>query len=235
MTDRELMQENRDCGADAAAYVLGALEPEEAEAFRAHMAGCAVCRDEVSAFQQVADALPLAAQPQPVPKGLKRRVMAGVKAEPRGSGAAHGRRGWLPRLFESISTPALAAAAVVAVLVVAGVVALSAGGGSGTHVYAARVAWNGTAQLRVTNGRGELTVRGMPAPPPHKVYQVWLLKSGKAAPTPTNALFSVTSSGSGSVGVPGDLHSGDAVLVTPEPDGGSAVPTHAPVLQARLS
>jgi hypothetical protein len=28
----------RDCGADAAAYVLGALEPEEAEAFRRHMA-----------------------------------------------------------------------------------------------------------------------------------------------------------------------------------------------------
>jgi anti-sigma factor RsiW len=40
MTDREQHAENRDCGADAAAYVLGALEPEEVEAFRAHMATC---------------------------------------------------------------------------------------------------------------------------------------------------------------------------------------------------
>ena len=37
------MSENRDCGADAAAYVLGALEPAEAEAFRRHMTSCVVC------------------------------------------------------------------------------------------------------------------------------------------------------------------------------------------------
>ena len=41
-------QRGRDCGADAAAYVLGSLERSEAEAFRAHLQTCAVCRDEVA-------------------------------------------------------------------------------------------------------------------------------------------------------------------------------------------
>ena len=67
------MSEKQDCGADAAAYVLGALEPAEAESFRAHLATCVVCRDEVSAFQEVADLLPLIAPPQPVPSGAQAR------------------------------------------------------------------------------------------------------------------------------------------------------------------
>jgi anti-sigma factor RsiW len=82
MTDRESMSEHRDCGADAAAYVLGALDHEEAEAFRVHLASCAVCRDEVSAFQAVADALPLLAPPQPIPRSLKRHVMAPCAPSP---------------------------------------------------------------------------------------------------------------------------------------------------------
>ncbi len=48
----------RDCGEDVAAYVLGALEPDEAEAFRRHIADCAECREEVAAFEQVTEALP---------------------------------------------------------------------------------------------------------------------------------------------------------------------------------
>ncbi len=239
MTEPEQMTEKRDCGADAAAYVLGALEHEEAESFRAHMASCVVCRDEVSAFQEVADVLPLVAPAQPVPYGLKRRVMAGIRAEPRGSSAARSGKGWprLPtNLFSTISTPALALSALVVALVIAvGVVALSAGGTSSTRVYSAQVSWHGNAQLRVTGSHGELVVRGMPAPPANKVYEVWVLKRGRQAPTPTTALFSVTSSGSGSVDVPGSLGDVSAVLVTPEPAGGSSAPTHAPILQARLS
>ena len=36
MTAGGQMSDERDCGADAAAFVLGALEPSEAQAFRAH-------------------------------------------------------------------------------------------------------------------------------------------------------------------------------------------------------
>jgi anti-sigma-K factor RskA len=241
MTERETMSENRDCGADAAAYALGALEPAEAQAFRAHLATCVVCRDEISAFQEVADQLPLTATVQPVPPALKRRVMSEVHAEARkrarserGQGGRRPRLRLPPWLFTAVPSPALALGAVVLVLVVAvGAVAIGTGGGSSTRVYSANVTWSGSAKLRVNNGRGELVVHGMPAPPASKVYEVWLQR-GQRQPSPTSALFSVTSTGSGAVDVPGNLHGVSRVLVTPEPIGGSAVPTHAPVLVASI-
>ena len=51
----------RNCGNDAAAYALGALEPAEAASFARHLETCAVCRDEVAAFALVVDTLPLSA------------------------------------------------------------------------------------------------------------------------------------------------------------------------------
>jgi hypothetical protein len=117
--------------------------------------------------------------------------------------------------------------------VAVGAVALSSGG-SGTQVFSASVVGPGSAKVRVTDGRGELVVRGMPAPPGSDVYEVWL-KRGDQPPSPTSALFSVTSEGSAAVDVPGNLHHVDQVLVTPEPPGGSAAPTHTPVIVASLS
>jgi anti-sigma-K factor RskA len=239
MTEREPMSENRDCGADAAAYVLGALETAEAEAFRAHLAKCVVCRDEVAAFQEVADQLPLTAPMQPVPAGLKRRVMAEVAADARAQSrtARRGERRRIrfpPGLLSVIPSPALAVGAVVAVLAVTiGAIAIGSSGGTATRVYNASVTWPGSAKLRVTDGRGELIVRGMPAPPASKVYEVWLQR-GQAKPSPTSALFNVTATGSGAVDVPGSLHGVSRVMVTPEPLGGSAAPTHPPVLIATI-
>ena len=77
------MSDRHDCGGDAAAYVLGALDAGEAEAFRAHMATCIICRDEVAALQRVADALPMAAPQYEAPSGLRRRVLADVRAQAR--------------------------------------------------------------------------------------------------------------------------------------------------------
>jgi hypothetical protein len=62
---------------------------------------------------------------------------------------------------------------------------------------------------------------------------VWLVH-GKQAPQPTNALFDVNADGSTAVDVPGSLKGVDQVLVTPEPKGGSTVPTHTPVIAAQL-
>lgn len=240
------MSEKRDCGADAAAYVLGALEPAEAAAFRLHLANCVVCRDEVTAFQEVANLLPLTAAPQPVPAGLKNRVMAevnadaraDVNAEARSAAPARSRRARRSRLpawlGSAIPRPAFAAAAVVAVLAVAIGAIVIGSRGSTTHVYSANVTWPGSASVHVTDGRGEIVVNGMPAPPMTKVYEVWLQR-GSGRPQPTTALFSPTATGSGSVDVPGNLHGVSRVMVTPEPAGGSTVPTHAPVLVARLS
>lgn len=234
MTSRETMAERRDCGGDAAAYVLGALQHEEAEAFRAHLATCVECRDDVNAFQDVVDSLPLVAPPQPVPRRLKRRVMAEVRTD-----APAPKRVWrilrLPSLLTVMPRPAVVVSTIVlALAVAAAVVALTSSPGGATHVYSASVTGPGSAKLSVKGGRGELVVRGMPAPPGRDIYQVWL-KRGKQAPSPTSALFSVTSNGSGTVAVPGNLKGVDQVLVTPEPPGGSPAPTHAPIIVARLS
>ena len=237
MTSGEPMSEKRDCGMDAAAYVLGALSGDELEAFRAHMATCVVCRDEVGAFQEVADTLPLLAPPQPVPRALKRRVMAAVRTEPRQTSKARAKRlpFRLPRPFVALPSAALVLGALVlAVVVAAGAIALTSGGGASSRVYSASVIGPGAAKLKVSGGRGELVVHGMPAPPGNDIYEVWLQR-GRHPPSPTSALFSVTSDGSASVDVPGSLHGVGQVMVTPEPPGGSAVPTHAPVIVARLS
>ena len=74
----------------------------------------------------------------------------------------------------------------------------------------------------------------MPAAPAGKVYEVWLARAGRA-PAATSALFDVAADGSAAVDVPGDVRGVNEVLVTPERRGGSARPTHAPVISARLA
>ena len=222
--------EGRDCGMDAAAYVLGALEPAEAEAFREHLASCAVCRDEVASFQRGADILPMAAPQFEAPRGLRRRVVREIRSSPRPGATVPSARSrtleW-PRPAIALGAALLAAAA----LIVGGV---DLSGGGGARLVQAQVSGAGSAQLRITHGRGELIMRGMPAPPAGHVYEIWVQR-GSEAPSPTSALFSVTSGGSGDVGVPGALAGVSRVMVTPEPDGGSLMPTHAPVLVAQLS
>jgi anti-sigma-K factor RskA len=225
------MDEPHDCGADAAAYALGALEPAEAEAFREHLAECAICRDEVSAFQAVVDVVPHSAPPQRVPRSLKRRVMAEVNADARATQPSAGSR---PRRRLSLPRPALAALSLVLVAVVAVAAVAVFSSGSSTRIVRASVTWPGHAIVRVTGGRGELVVSGMPQPPSGKIYQVWVQR-GSAAPSPTSVLFTVTASGAGTVDVPGNLNRVNTVMVTPEPRGGSPAPTHAPVLVAKLS
>ncbi len=236
MTQGDTMSEQHDCGSDAAAFVLGALEPSEADAFRAHMATCVVCRDEVATLEHVVDALPMAAPQYQAPRALRRRVFKAIRSEPRQTPATAGRWSRRPSLGLAMTRAALGLGmAVVVALAVAGGIELGSPGSSGTRLIQASVpASSASAQLRVTGAHGELIVRDMPPPPSGKVYEIWLQR-GTAAPSPTSALFSVTSSGSGDVGVPGSLHGVSRVLVTPEPAGGSRAPTHAPVVIAQLT
>ena len=113
------------CGEDAAAYVLGALEPDEAQAFRAHLAQCAACKKEVAEFEQSAGALPESAAPYQVPKDLRRRVLAEVRATPKAQAALRTTpaRSWRPAV-------AWAGAFAVGVIAVILAFALSSGGSS---------------------------------------------------------------------------------------------------------
>lgn len=257
MTAEQKMSENHDHGDDVAAYVLGALEPDELEAFQLHLRECAACREEVAALQPVADSLPATVTPLAAPAGLRRRVFDAVRAEPKDAAAgsleqdepapagapspperrapaATPRRRrrrplWTPRL-----APALAGALAAAAVAV-GIVELTSSGSSGTRVIQASVRGAGTAELRVTGGRGELVVNHFPAPPSGHIYQVWLQHGQHAAPAPTRTLFNVTTTGAGDIGLTANLHGVSAVLVTAEPAGGTQVPTTAPVITAQLS
>jgi anti-sigma-K factor RskA len=237
MTEHDRNLDDREhCGGDLAAYALGALEPAEAEEVRAHLETCAVCRDELAAFETVVDVLPLSAPPNRVPASLRRRVLREVAAESRASEDADrpaGRPFW-SAWQASRPVAAIAVAAVAVALVVAVVNLASSGSGTPARVIQAQVTGQGAAQLRLANGRGELILRGFSPPPAGEIYEVWTQR-GKQAPSPTTALFSVNTAGDGDVAVPGNLQHVDLVMVTPEPDGGTKVPTHPPVISASLS
>lgn len=223
------------CGEDAAAYVLGALEEAEHEAFVAHLRTCPACRDEVAELQTVADALPAAVPQVRAPDRLRGRLMATVRSEAElrraGSGSAVPRRApsrWfgMRRLAIPLAAAAAAAALVLALL-------LTAGGGSSTRVIRAQAPGSAArVSLLVSADRGTLRIAGMPSPAPGRVYEVWVKRSG--GPQPTDALFKVSSSGSASVGVPGSLRGVRTIMVTSEPEGGSTVPTTKPVIVANL-
>ena len=229
MSSSEAPRGTADCGHDAGAYVLGALDPEEVEAFRRHLRGCVVCRDEVAALGSVVEALPMAAPQLAVNRSLRRRVMADVRAARRATAKERGpSRGFGGR---RVNVRGAVAAAVIAGLVVG----LSSTSATHARVVTASVVGSpGSAVVQLEGARAQLIVRGMPAPPPGHIYELWL-KRASGAPIATRALFSVTAAGAADVGVPGDIRGVREVLVTPERLGGSPRPTHTPVIIARLA
>ena len=225
------------CGEDAAPYVLGALTEVEHEAFRAHLQECAPCREEVAELQAVANVLPAAVPQLPAPAPLRDRVLSTVRTEASLRGAAQiakPRRALLRRGARLPWRLVLGSAAATATAVLVAVLAIGGGSSATTRVYSAKVTVAAAkATLRVSGGRGTLLIAHMPQAAPGKVYEVWVKRAGAAQPT--DALFTVSSGGAASVGVPGDLKGVTAVMVTAEPKGGSLVPTSAPVIVASLA
>jgi len=228
MADEDRMTHDRDCGDDVAAYALGALDGPQADTFRRHLDGCVVCRDELTAFQQVVDVLPMSAPTYRAPASLRRRVLRAVGEEPGQLRTRERRRLALPRMQLALG----GAAAALAVAVVAVVLAIgSASPSAPARVIESHVTGQGSASLRVARDRGELVVHHFAAPPAGQIYEVWLQRGAHALPT---ALFSVDHQGNANVNVPGSLRGVSHVLVTREPAGGTLKPTHPPVITAAL-
>lgn len=226
--------QSHDCGEDVAVYALGALDTEEAAGFERHLEQCTICRDELTAFRSVIEALPMSAPAVAAPRKLKRHVMSAVSTEPRRTTAPAPRRAWLPQFSLASPRMGMALAAIVAVVVITGAVALPGAGPSSRVVTAQVIGQSGNAKLRITGGRAELIINRLAAPPPGKIYEVWLKRPGRP-PAATKALFSVDRSGAGDVEVPGDLHGVSAMMVTAEPAGGSLTPTPPAVIRAQLT
>jgi hypothetical protein len=224
---------------DAAAYVLGALQEQEVQPFREHLEDCPICRTEVGQLQTMADSLAIGVPREPAPGGLRARIMATVHAEAellKAAGHEADRPVRAPSRWRGRLAPALAGGLALGVGLLVGALAINTGSTTErTQVVQAAVELPGhyaTAELRRAGSHLELVVVGMPAPPKGRIYEVWLVPHGAQTPQPTDALFSVTHQGDGSVGVPGNAQDVSEVLVTAEPLGGSLKPTRKPVIVA---
>jgi anti-sigma factor RsiW len=235
-----------------AVYLLGALPEAERRSFEAHTASCAHCREDVAELRVLAEALPLAVSPVAPPPALRERLMETVRAEAdvlsaAGPAADRPRPERKRRFAVSFGRPLALAGAAMALLLGVGI---GFGIGAATSdeqtktqtvvqvrtvqaTVTADTARRGTAVIVVRDGVATLRVRGLPAPPQGKVYEVWLLRRGAAAPSPTDALFSVSTRGSGRVALP-SVRGVEQVLVTAEPEGGSQAPTSQPFISATL-
>lgn len=223
---------------DAGAYVLYSLSETEAQAFYEHLRTCAECREEVSALQPAADALGVGVPRVETPRELGSRIMAAVYPEvelfdalgegaDRASPARRRRRGLVP---------ALVAVCALGIGLLIGALAINTSSGEHAETIRAIVVAPGshaTADLRAAGGHVQLIVEGLPAPPPGRIYEVWL-ERGTQEPEPTDVLFSVTHTGHGTVAVPGGLQGISHVLVTDEPLGGSLKPTRKPIIVAKV-
>jgi anti-sigma-K factor RskA len=220
------------------AYLLGALDPDEAARFEEHLAGCDECRRDVAELKVAADALPVSVPIVSPPAALKDRIMSVVEQEAEllaaaGRGAdepARERRGG--RLLAWLSRPAVALACALALLAGGGLAgALLSGGDGARTVVATTEAPGADVRLEIRDEGSTLIAENMPAPPSGRIYQVWLKRPGRD-PEPTSVLWSTRRDGSAAVAVPGSLDGVEAVLVTHEPPGGSEEPSTAPVISA---
>jgi Anti-sigma-K factor rskA, C-terminal/Putative zinc-finger len=150
-------------------YVMDALGPEEKREVEEHLGGCAPCRGEARDLRLAHECLlDLASVTATPPPWLKNRVMADIP---------HRQTRWVP----------LAAAAVLAVFAVLGVLLYSSGLLGQDEVASATLkptelapGAGGELQVRKEdpNAQAELEVWGLPRPGPDEYYELWFAQEG---------------------------------------------------------
>lgn len=230
-----------------AAYLLGAVDREEAEILRAHLEGCPLCQDIVRRLQPAVRALPMAVETMTPPARLRERILSAAAAsrEPTRTRPLRARVLRLPRARARQWAPGLpttiAAAAVVAF-------ALGAGFGLGLGratapsstpaTAVAQYSMSGSGSMSGAQGRvfelkqQDLTIiefSDLPQLEQGKVYELWLIsKDGRAAPS---GVFAPDSQGSRVVLVASNLSGVKTLAVTQEVGpSGTQAPTQQPQL-----
>jgi anti-sigma-K factor RskA len=243
------MSDHEELESAIAAWVLGALEPDEAEAMRTHVEGCATCTEIAGRLRRVVGVLPLAAEEVAPPPRLRERVLAAAAAtrEPRAVPIAVPRRRlrirprWRPGFAQSVPAYAAAVVAVVALLVGLGVGDLASRSPQPSQV--ARYTLTGHqdmtgAQATVidlkTDGVALVDFHGLPALQAGRVYELWLIPSNGAPQAA--AVFVPDSNGTKVVLVSRSVSGYAEMAITnePGPDGSSA-PTQQPQLYGKLA
>jgi hypothetical protein len=181
--------------------------------------------------------------PPPRPRGrIRGGTTAGPRREPVSLWEAMGRvnRGWLAAAVLAI----VAVGAIVWALALMGTIddkdqeiAELRGQANASAWHLAPGAGNQTGQsgtllFSLSDKTGALVVSNMPALPPGKVYQSWLIR-GSDAPVP-GPTFTVDNHGEGAAPVDPNAPTYNVVAVTEEPKGGSLAPTSPILLQGEL-
>lgn len=188
----------------AAAFVLDALDRDEAAAFEAHLAVCPGCEDDLEPLRIAAVALAFAGELPPPRPTLRRRVVV---------------RPLRRRARPLASAAVLAAAcAVVALLLTDGRTREP----DGLRSYPLR----GAKGSLLVSPRGEavLVVRRLPPAPHGHAYDIWVVQAGRA--TPAGVLRGMVEP------LTRPVPRGSEVAVTLEPAGFSPTPRGPSVLRA---
>ena len=219
---------------DVGAYLLGALNELERQAFERHLHGCSECQDELERLRPAADALPASVKQLAPPPGLKSRLMAEVEGDAAAAaerdGASTGRRrGWLSGL--RLPRLAYVAAALLLGLAIGFGVAQLGGDDSRTvPVTVAKAMPEAGGTLQISGDDATLRLHDMPELSASRVYQVWIQHGDRMVPART---FEVGSNGRGDVDLP-SVDDAQGVYVTREARGGAQVPSENPIVSVPL-
>ncbi len=231
------------------AYAVGAADPAERTEIERHLPGCASCRAQLAAYEELCAALlytvPQAAAPERLYADLAQRMAPASASKAPAARPAARRWRW--------PAPALAAAALVLLVASnlfwfnrlnrvqqdlatqATVVAMLAQHPKelGLNAEPAVPAARGDFYYDPQGKTGVLRVSGLPAVPPDKAYQLWLIRGGQRD---SGGLFRVDPGGAGMLVVAADrpLAQYNALGITLEPARGSPGPTTPRLLGGRF-
>ena len=240
-------------GAQAAAYAVGALTPAEQQAFEAHLATCAACAAEVRGFAEAAASLAHLAPPAEPSRTVWAGVSSAI--QPRSTYSSAGwlaaaagialailfgsqsarQRGQVTllqaqlreatqradaneRLVADVRRASFQLRSAVAVLTAPDLARIDLAGQRAAPSASARAFWSRSNGL-------VFTASNLPAPPPGRAYQLWVLTK---QPAPISAgMLTLDANGRVNVTIdtPADLPAPVAMAVTLEPEGGVPSPT----------
>ena len=224
---------------DLAAYALGALDEPERRTVAAHVERCDSCAAEVEQYRVALHAYAAAADADAPDLGarLVARATQDTRAGRGGRDAARSDNAWTGWLRRPI--PAFVPAALALLLVVSLAGLAQARREADTYSAALGTISSGrVVTLAPTpdapDARGALVVPEsgspflllrLPAPPPGRTWEAWVLRATGPAPAGLGSAGGVFT-----IVLNAPLASGEGVAVTLEPATGSSAPTSAPVL-----
>ena len=215
---------------ELSAYVLDALEPQEAAECELHVEDCDLCQTEVRWLAPAVDRLPQSVPRIEPPPRLRERLLSEAREDARAKGSAAPRpmRG---RWFGEVSglRPLTGLAAIL--LLCAAVAGYVIGnGGSGEHEASTIVAGHApgvTATIIRQGDTATLKLANVHRLQRQRVLEAWVRRGGDIEPV--RALFVPDRAGRAQTAID-DMRGVETVMVTAEPAGGSKSPTSAPIV-----